>query len=374
MATAQGVLHGNGDDPHTLVIVFLRGGADGLNIVAPIEDDDYHRARPRLAIAKKGAAKLDDLFGFHPLMKDLKPIYDDGMLAVVHGAGSEDETRSHFEAQDLIEHGGLAGGGWLGRYLRYRPRPSTSALCSVAFGTAMPECLRGAPSATVMKNIEDFSLGQESGDYMKELAGLYAGESGQLGDAARSTISALERIDSMRGQTYSPASDAKYPDGEFGADLMQTARLIKAKVGLEAVAVDLDGWDSHFVQGTLMEPLMTQLAQGLTAFHKDLGARMETVSVVVMTEFGRRVRENSAFGTDHGRGSIMMLMGGGVLGGRVHNKWEGLADHLLVGPGDLPVHFNYRDALAPILARHGDVEDFSRIFPGYSVNPLSLFA
>src|SRR6478672_10739966 len=152
MASLQTYATGKGDQRHALVVIFLRGGADGLNMVAPLQDDGYYRARPRIAIPKAAAAPLDGFFGLNPLLKELAPAYHDGALAIVHAAGSEDDTRSHFEAQDLMEHGGLAGGGWLGRFLRAQASDTVGPLSAVALGRTVPECLRGAPTATVLES------------------------------------------------------------------------------------------------------------------------------------------------------------------------------------------------------------------------------
>ena len=372
----QTFLTGNGDARRTLVVIFLRGGADGLSLVAPLQDDAYFRARPSIAISRKDAVALDGFFGLHPLLHDLAPAWNEGELAIVHGAGSEDKSRSHFEAQDLMEHGGLAAGGWLGRFLRARPEAASGALSCVAVGRLLPESLLGAPSATVMENLADFSLGAGPAGFSRELQRLYAMESGRLGVAARDTFDALARLEAMRSSAYAPENGAVYaPKDEFANGLQQVARLIKANVGLEAASLDLGGWDSHFTQQTLLEPLLRRLGQGLAAFRRDLGAAMANTTVVVMTEFGRRVEENSAFGTDHGRGSVMFVMGGGIRGGKVHGPWPGLSGDHLEGPGDVPVFNNYRNVLAPVLLRHGaTAESLGRIFPNFELKPLGLYA
>ena len=161
MADLQSFVTGDGDQRQTLVVVFLRGGADGLNLVAPLQDDGYYNARPRIAINKSRAVPLDGFYGLNPLLRDLEPAYKDGALAIIHAAGSEDTTRSHFEAQDLMEHGGIAGGGWLGRFLRAPANAESGPLSAVALGKAVPECLRGAPAATVFQSLDDFSLGSD---------------------------------------------------------------------------------------------------------------------------------------------------------------------------------------------------------------------
>ncbi len=370
----QTFLTGNGDARETLVVIFLRGGADGLSLVAPLEDDGYYHARPRLGIAKRDAVPLDGFFGMHPLLRDLESAWKDGDLAIVHGAGSEDETRSHFEAQDLMEHGGLTAGGWLGRFLRVKKREGSGALSCVAVGATLPESLLGAPSATAMESLDDFALGAAAPSLRSQLEQLYAAESDALGSAARDTFNALTRIDAMRSTPYKPEHGAEYANDDFSRGLRQIARLIKGRVGLEAASLDLGGWDSHFTQGTLIEPLLTRLGKGLAAFRRDLGKAMERTTVVVMTEFGRRVMENSAFGTDHGRGSVMWVMGGGVKGGRVIGPWPGLRDESLEGPGDLPVWNNYRNVLAPVLMRHGaELGALGRVFPEFELKPLGIY-
>jgi uncharacterized protein (DUF1501 family) len=373
MATPIAALNGNGDQTQTLLVIFLRGAADGLTLVPPLEDDNYYRSRPRIGVAKKDAIRLNGFFGLHPLLKPLKRAYDDGHLAIVHAAGSEDDSRSHFDAQDLMEHGGVAAGGWLGRFLRFRERPSQGPLSAVVLGKNFPECLRGAPAVTVMQSLEDFSLGAGSERLTSELARLYAQQPDELAGAGRDTLNALGRIDRMRSSVYKPENGAQYGADSFSLGLRQTAQLIKARVGLEAVSLDLEGWDSHFTQSTIMDPLMTRLGQGLAAFYADLGRAMQSTTVMVMTEFGRRVQENSSFGTDHGRGSVMFLMGGGIRGGRVIGQWPGLSADLLTGPGDLQVVYNYRNLLAPILSRHGAGARLGTVFPDFTLEPIDLY-
>lgn len=373
MAEVQSSLTGNGDQRETLVVVFLRGGADGLNLVAPLEDAGYYRARPRIAIGKPDCVKLDGFYGLNPLLRPLESIYKGGALAVIHAAGSEDDTRSHFEAQDLMEHGGITAGGWLGRFLRVQNSSPSSPLAAVALGPAIPECLRGAPAATVLQSLDDFSLGENRGALTRALAKLYGMQTDVLAAAGRDTLKALARVEQLRTSKYHPANGAEYGRDEFARGLWEVARLIKARVGLRAASLDLGGWDSHFSQSLIMDPLITRLANGLAAFYRDLGPEMERTTVVVMTEFGRRVEENSAFGTDHGRGSVMFVLGGGIKGGRVLGRWPGLSREVLEGPGDLPVTTNYRNVLAPILQRHGAGDRLGQVFPDFNFAALPLY-
>ena len=373
MAIPIAAVSSNGDQTQTLIVIFLRGAADGLTLVPPVADDNYYRSRPRIRVAPQNAIPLDGSFGLHPLLKPLKRVWDDGHLAIVHAAGSEDDSRSHFDAQDFVEHGGVAAGGWLGRFLRFRDRTPQSPLSAVALGRRFPECLRGAPSVTVMQSMDDFSLGQKSDDLAARLARLYATQPDLLAVAGRDTLNALARIERMRTSVYRPEHGAEYGTDGFSLELRQAAQLIKAQVGLEAASLDLSNWDSHFTQDAIMNPLMARLAQGLAAFYADLGPAIAHTTVIVMTEFGRRVQENSSFGTDHGMGSVMILMGGGVRGGRVLGKWPGLASNFLTGPGDLQVVHNYRNVLAPVLLRQGGGPDLPVIFPNFQLQPLDVY-
>jgi len=372
--TPIGAISGAAEQPHTLVVIFLRGGADALNMVVPFQDDTYYRLRPQISISKKDAIPLDGFFGLNPRLSKLQQLYADGALAIVHGAGSEDVSRSHFEAQDFMEHGGVAGGGWLGRFLRCRPNSGAAPLAAVHIGKTQPEALRGAPAAVVLESFDVFSFGARAENYLNQLAGLYAGEQDLLGGAGTTMIAAMSRIHALSDADYKPEHGAEYPANPFARGLRQIAQLIRARVGLEAASIDLGGWDSHFGAASVMDPLLDQLGGGLSAFYRDLGSEMDNVTVVAMSEFGRRVYENASGGTDHGRGGVMFVLGGGVRGGRVLSAWPGLDGDKLEGPGDLPVEHNYRNVLAPILRRRGGVENLERVFPDFAIAPVPLYA
>lgn len=361
------------DDDRVLVVVFLRGAADGLTLVPPTGDDLYYKARPALAVKKSDAIDLNGYFSINSALRPLMKQYEAGDLAIIHGAGSEDHSRSHFDAQDFMEHGGDAqspsgggGDGWLARYLRARDA-TPSALSAVAIGTTLPESLRGAPAGAVMQTIRDFSFGDDDPRVTDQLARLYAVETGPLGQAARDTIDAVKRLRDLRSQNQN-SSGVAYPDSNFGRGLREIAKLIKANVGLVTSTIDVEGWDTHFVQQQLIGGLMTDLAQGIDAFMTDLGSERQQVTLVTMTEFGRRLRENTSFGTDHGAGSVMFLFGDGVNqlgGGTVRSGWNSLSPDNLDDVGDVPAAINYREVLAPILQRHSPGIDVGRVFPGY---------
>ncbi|HIM09851.1 TPA: DUF1501 domain-containing protein [Candidatus Poribacteria bacterium] len=370
MNQVWGNITGNDDNPRTLVVVFLRGGTDGLTLVS-----DYWRKRPVIAVNENTIVRLEGekRFGLHPLLAGLTEPYSNGDLAVIHCVGSEDSTRSHFEVQDLMEHGGVnTPGGWLGRFLRARQGIKTGPLSAMAFSKSIPECLRGAPSVTVLESLDDFFLGKNMDQFIEQLEFLYGRwqKNTALQHTGMDTMRTMRCIEKFERKSYQPENGAEYGDHSFSRGLSQVAQLIKTKVGLDVASVDLNGWDSHWAQDMLMNQLIPELSQGLQAFYHDLGRkRMETVSVVVMTEFGRRLYMNSSLGTNHGRGNVMFVMGGGVKDDRVLSDWKGLKDDVLEGKGDLPVTTNYRNVLVPILERHG-THDLSGVFPEHELSPL----
>jgi uncharacterized protein (DUF1501 family) len=358
-----------GPERDVLVQVFLRGGADGLNLVPPHGERAYYSARPSLALAKPDASKeersidLDGFFGLHPALAPLVPAWREKELAVVHAVGSEDETRSHFEAQDLMERGCPVnremGSGWIARHLRSLPgaRPALSA---VAISDVLPESLRGSPGASAVSSVDEFALAAtpaERAAFAESLRKLYRRDAGELGTAGVQVLETLETVERLRKE-----GPAERNDGSFPAAMAQVARLVRAEVGLEVACVDLDGWDTHFVQAGGLQGRAEELAKGLATFREQVRGRR--VTVVVLTEFGRRVEENVTLGTDHGRGSVMFVTGPAVKGGKVFGKWPGLGPEVLEGPGDLPVTTDYRDVLAEIVAKRLGNERTEAVFPG----------
>lgn len=380
-------------DPHvgpagdTLVCIFLRGGADGLNIVVPHGDDDYYARRPVLGIprpddnrARNGrSVDLDGFFGLHPALAPLADVYTAGQLALVQAVGSPDETRSHFEAMDLMERGATRNGdytGWLARHLATLDTGNDSALRAIGVGDMLPASLTGAVSATALQSVGDYHLQADAraGELQTLLHALYNQEADLLSAAANQTLAAIEALAKVDAVGYTPAG-RPYPETDFGAALRMTAQLIKAAVGVEVATIDLGGWDTHVAQGGAdgyMANLLTELGDGLAAFHEDLLTHLDGVTVVVMSEFGRRVQENGGLGTDHGHGNMMMVLGGGVNGRRVYADWPGLHDDALTGPGDLTITTDYRDVLGELLQKRLHNPRLADIFPGYTVNEVGL--
>lgn len=381
-------------DPHvgpagdTLVCIFLRGGADGLNMVVPHGDEAYYQHRPLIGIPRPDDNKavngrtvdLDGFFGLHPALAPLHAIYAAGNMAFIHATGSPDETRSHFEAMDLMERGATENGdytGWLARHLATLDSSNSSSLRAIGVGDMLPASLTGAVSSTALQSIAEYHLNgrpERVGQMTSLLQTLYSQNEDMLTAAAQQTFASIEVLGKIDTAGY-VAGGRPYQETEFGQAMRLVAQLIKAEVGVEVACVDVDGWDTHVAQGGAVGSMasnLVELADGLAAFYEDLQAQMGSVTVVVMSEFGRRAQENGGLGTDHGHGSMMMALGGGLNGGRVYARWPGLHDEQLVGPGDLAVTTDYRDVLGEIIHKRLNNPLLPAIFPGYTVNSLGL--
>lgn len=371
---------------HTLVCIFLRGGADTLNMVAPYGDPTYYKVRPTIAIKApgKGASaglKLDDFYAFHPKLAPLLPIFHSGELGIVQAVGTDNPTGSHFDAQDQMEHGCAYGtqvnGGWLGRYLRTRVDEQLTPLSAIAIGEVIPESFRGSPVTTAIRKLDEIHIDLPVADndaVVNALSKLYATDLGILKEPGSSTVQLLKRVEKFKSKTYVPEKGAVYADDQFAQGLKEIARLIKADVGLEVACIDLDGWDTHFFQGGpdgLQAGLIDQLAKGMGAFYKDLHAHNKRVTTIAITEFGRRTYENGSLGTDHGRGFSFFAMGAGVRGGKVHGLYPGLQDDQYeLGPGGMKITCDYRSVLAEILGwRKAPIE---QVFPGLKAQSTGL--
>lgn len=358
-----------------LLCVFLRGAADGLNVVVPHGDADYYRMRPRIAVPKPGeqggAIDLDGRFGLHPRLAPLKAAFDAKELALVHAVGSPHPTRSHFEAQDYMETAAVgnraATHGWLASYLQTRPAAGAGVLRAVAISGRAPLALRGYRDAVVAPNLRDFRLhGSEAlaNGFRRLYEANLAGLAERAGERA---LDASEIVKRALGKQRRGASNNAYP--RDAQDFADVAKLVKAGVGLETAWIDLGGWDTHRAQGGAengeLPRQLDRLGRALAAFRADLGADFERVVVVVMSEFGRTAYENGTAGTDHGHGNVMLLLGGNVQGGRVLGNFPGLAADQLFEGRDVPVTTDFRDVLAEVCERHLRLPDASALFPGY---------
>lgn len=367
-----------------LVVIFLRGGIDGLSAIVPHgEGALYYDNRPTLGV--RDFIDLDGFFGLHSSLEPLLAIYQQGDLGIVHATGSTDPSRSHFDAMLFMEHGTPgsrnASSGWVGRHLEAAAWANESPFRAVGIGAIVPSSLRGQVSPLALRSIASFHL-RGRADQLDAaeatLAAMYgtSAPADALGTQARLVFETIDLLEALSAETYIPAHGASYPDDDdgFGMGLRQIAQLIKADVGLEVAAIDLGGWDTHENQGTnegYFSANLTTFARGLAAFYTDLRDYMGRVTVVTMSEFGRRVAENASAGTDHGHGNFMLLLGGGVRGGRVVTDWPTLHPDRL-NDGDLAITIDYRDVLSEVLRGRVGATALDYIFPDFTPNPRGL--
>ncbi|GAC1353796.1 MAG: DUF1501 domain-containing protein [Herpetosiphon sp.] len=368
-----------------LLYVFLRGAADGLNMVVPHGDNDYYRARSTIAIDQPGkgmasALDLDGFFGFHPALSSFKRLYDARLLAPVHACGSPDPTHSHFDGMDYMERGvpgdKRVATGWLGRHLQLTAGSNDSVLRAVGMGGHLQSSLRGSTNPVAISSIASFHLGRPGDNRVLEAAlrELYGGD-GMLEGVASQTFSVLEQIDRRIKPDYQPAHGAQYPKSGFGRSLRDIAQLAKSDQGLEVACADVGGWDTHANQGGHegnMSRLLADLGGTLEAFVTDLEDRIGQLTIIVMSEFGRRVKENASAGTDHGHGNCAFVLGGGIRGGHVYGQWPGLHPEQLYASGDLQVTTDFRDILSEVVQYRLGNSAIDQIFPGYTPRPLDL--
>lgn len=403
LAFATPELPATGD---VIVCVFLRGGADGLNMVAPWQMPSYRSLRPTIRV--KDAAEvtgdplamagrplvaggnvasfpLSGVFAMHPGMASLfNGPWTDGRLAVVHAVGlpaAESDTRSHFDAQRFWEFGTASfnyATGFLNRYLV--GQSGTDRLVSVGRGSNLQRSLAGVVPAFSMGSIGGFNVQGFSNNTRARaaLANWYDGGTGDLLlQTGANTMAALNSVSSVTwtAPQFQVQNGASYPTSPLGRHLREVAMLIRANLGLRCVAVDVDGWDTHEGMGAAEDPAsyfrrrVADLSDSLAAFYRDLGG-MNEVTLFTISEFGRTIDENGNGGTDHGRGSCMLVMGNRIRGG-VHGSF---VPAVVEGPeGDLAVLNDYRRVLLEVLTVRGGATDPSAIFPTYAPQaPLGL--
>lgn len=379
-----------------LLVVFLRGGMDGLNLLPPIDGPDrgyYESARPSLAVPTSGGGAAIDLggqFGLHPAASPLHGLFQDNRLAFVQGVGQPEPNRSHFDAMQYIELGTPGDkstlDGWLTRHVQSASNlPRGATMPRIAVGNLQPTSLRGSLDVLAMEDTETFNLDagpwQWRGPQRLALRRIYESGTSLTHMTGLQSLNAVDIVELGVAGTYVPGNGAVYPDDEFGDHLQVVAQLLKLDLGLQVATLDLGGWDTHEGQGVSATSrfggLVSSLSAGLEALYTDLdgaGAANYTqrLTVVVQSEFGRRFEQNADNGTDHGYGNLMMLLGGNVIGG-IHGQFPGLhADQLFEGE-DLAVTADYRQVLSEVLIRRLGNPHLGVIFPGYmGYSPLGV--
>ena len=365
-----------------LITIFQRGAVDGLNMVVPYGESEYYNLRRNIAVPKPnqtdGAIDLDGFFGLHPSLKPLEKFWQARQLAVIHSAGSPDNTRSHFDAQDYMESAtpGVKStrDGWLNRVLQTNSGKDDSPFRAVSMTGQLPRSLMGRAPSVAMTNLSDFAI--KAGIYTSAVKGGFEGiwqenVKDSLGETGKETFAAVNYLKQANPAQYKAENGAQYPNTPFGRSLLQIAQLIKANVGLEIAFTDTPGlnWDTHANQGGSRGQLANLLrifGQSIAALATDLGKRMDDVVILTMSEFGRTARQNGSNGTDHGHGNAMLVLGNSVRGGKVYGDWKGLKSDGLNDGRDLAVTTDFRDVFAEAAYAHLGNKNLDKIFPSYS--------
>lgn len=367
----------------TLVVLSFRGGMDGLSAVIPVGDPAYFAARPNIAVPASKALQLDSMFGFHPAMAPLLPLFKSGKLAAVHAVGQPNASRSHFADMEEMERaapGSSLRTGWLDRMVGATGTGGTFSATAVG-ATSAPRSFLGPTVELALRSVDGFTLSGSYSDadllrWTKALKALHAEGPSLKSTPADTALGAVATTAALKKAGYTPSGGAKYPSGDLGDALRDTARLIKAGVGLRAVTVDSGNWDMHVNLGGSdsgwMQRQLAEVASALAAFYTDLGTKANDVTLVTMSEFGRRVSENGSGGVDHGYGNVSLVMGGGVNGGKVYGRWPGLGAADLRN-GDLAVTTDYRTMLAELVEKRCRL-DGATVFPGVPTSRLGVAA
>lgn len=373
-----------------LVTIFQRGAMDGLMAVSPFTDEYLKAARPSLFMSAARAATnplidLDGRFGLHPAMEAFAPLFREKRLAIVHGVGSPNPTRSHFDAQDYMEAGtpfrkGTAS-GWLNRAVGLLGHEAATPFQAVSLTSSLPRSFYGNNNAIAISNLQDFSIQTRGNARTASMAArsfeeLYDQTSSSLlNKTGKDSFEAIKMLNKTDTRNYKPANNAVYPVSPLGQALRQIAQLIKMDVGLEVAFAETGGWDTHFNQGTGQGTFarnVNDLSQSIAAFWADLEAYQDEVDVMTMTEFGRTVKQNGSNGTDHGRGSCMFILGNDVNGGLVHGQVPTLAVENLEDGRDLPVTTDFRTVFSEVTGKHLNIQKESILFPDWKGKPMGL--
>jgi uncharacterized protein (DUF1501 family) len=376
-----------------MVCIFQRGAMDGLMAVTPFTDQYLKAARPTLFMSAAKDSKnkplidLDGRFGLHPSMAAFEQVFRDKRMAIVHGIGSPNNTRSHFDAQDFMESGTPfrkgTESGWLNRAVGLLGHDGATPFQGVSLTSSLPRSFYGDNPAVAISNLQDFNIqmrGNLRGANMaaKSFEDLYdQTSSGLLKDTGKESFEAIKMLQKTDVRNYKPSNNAIYPNTSLGNSLKQIAQLIKMDVGMEVAFAESGGWDTHFNQGTetgIFARNVNDLSESIMAFWADMGTLQDDVTVMTMTEFGRTVKQNGTGGTDHGRGSCNFILGNGVSGGKVHGLVNPLSIENLEDGRDLAVTTDFRSVFSEVADKHLGIHNDKVLFPEWNGKTIGVMA
>jgi uncharacterized protein (DUF1501 family) len=369
-------------DNSRLVVIMLRGAVDGLSVVAPYGDANYYNARPNIAIAQPGEVdgllRLDSLFGLHPALAPLIPYWERGQLGFVHASGSTDGTRSHFDAQDYMESGTpgrkSTQDGWMNRLasaLASKGQDASQRLQAVNLGPVMPRIFSGnAPVASLAQGNGAIAKGVLDRESAAEaFAKLYSGND-KLSETVREATATRKEIMNSLASDDPKADQGALALRGLAQDTTRLGQLIQRDPRVRLAFVPVGGWDTHVNQGNGKGQLANRLAilgDAIDAMIKAMGDKFKDTTVLVMSEFGRTLRQNGNQGTDHGHGNVVWAFSGSLQGGKVHGAWPGLESSALNEGRDLAITTDFRQILTSFSERRLRLTDkqLTQIFPEY---------
>jgi uncharacterized protein (DUF1501 family) len=370
-----------------LIVIFLRGAVDGLNVVAPYGDQAYYDARPTIAVARPGgdefsAIPLDRYFGLNPGLRQMMPLWQQGSLAFVHAFGSPDPSRSHFDAQLFMENGtpgkSMTADGWMNRLLAALPGPHAPTE-GVSFGAVLPRIMSGPVNVANLPlgNAASRALPLDQPAVSNAFDRMYAGDDALSRSYREGQEARKQLLVDMSPSADKDADNGAPPPKGFAADAARLALMIRQDPTIRVAFMDLGGWDTHVGEGNGKGQLANRLGQlgdGLVTLASGLGPAYQDTLILVMSEFGRTFRENGNGGTDHGHGNALWLMGGPVRGGQVYGDWPGIGQAQLHEGRDLAVTSDFRTVIGALVERHLRLPDrqLAQIFPTMPKGPANL--
>ncbi len=374
----------------TLVCIFQRGAMDGLMAVSPFSDSNLKALRPTLFMSPAQTEgkqfDLDGQFGLHPSFESLYPLFGEKRMAIVHGVGSPNTTRSHFDAQDYMESGTPFNkgtpSGWLNRAVGLLGHDATP-FRAVSLTSAMPRSLYGDNEAVAINNLSDFAIQIKGNPSAINMA---AGSFEELYDqtthkilskTGKESFDALKMLNVNNIKNYQPAPGVVYPNSSLGKSLRQIAILIKMNIGMEVAFAETGGWDTHFNQGAangIFARNAKDFSDSIAAFWKDMSGYQDDVTVMTMTEFGRTVAQNGTGGTDHGRASCLFVLGNNVAGGKVYHQMQPLDKANLEDGRDLPVSTDFRSVFSAVANGHLKINNNGILFPKWEGKGIGVMS
>ena len=382
----------------SLIVLFLRGGQDCLNTLVPYSDGRYYDLRPNIAVPTpdkpNGAIDLDGTFGLNPALTGFKKLWDEKLLAPICCAGLGHPSRSHFACQDYMEYGALGDksvrNGWLNRFLQATsPRGPEGEFRALALQARLPRSLRGKYPVLAAARARTRGGGEDVLDLFDDLyknppSMERPGMEGQRHDAdeltanGKTTIETLRKLDEILS-TKAHGHEVNYPAtlGRLGQQFRMAARVLKSGQGVEVIGMDWNGWDHHIREGSVNENdaifrMNKVLGDSLATFYEDVKFMKKKVTTIIMTEFGRTNRENGNFGTDHGHGGAMYVVGGNVNGGKVYGDWTGLAPGRSYQNRDLLVTTDWRQVFSETLHDYMRLHPSKQLFKGFTAAEKGL--